>query len=148
MDYELMFPSKYLKSCDLKKDGRTRDVTVSIVRIDLEDLPLRGTSKTKLRGVLTVAHRGRELDKQVVLNRTNADTIAKLYGRDTDQWIDKPITLYPTRVQFGRETVDAIRIRDKRPAPSQPRARDPEPDPDIELADHAAEHDDALAGVA
>ena len=40
-------------------------------------------------------------DKGLVLNKTNLNTIARLYGDDTDLWIGKPITLFATEVQFG-----------------------------------------------
>lgn len=63
--------------------------------------------------------------KKLALNKTNGKTIASLYGTDTDRWIGKRITLYPTTTDFGGETVECIRIRPvvprsgKRGTPSQ-----------------------------
>jgi hypothetical protein len=50
-------------------------------------------------------------DKKLALNKTNGKTIARLYGSDTESWVGKFITIYPTTVDFGGETVDAIRVR-------------------------------------
>lgn len=121
MDYELLFPSRYLKAVDLQN----RDVTVTIAGVTLEQLPLRGTSQTRQRGVIAL----RKTEKQLVLNRTNAEVIVEIYGRDTDDWIDKQITLYPTRVKFGHQMVDAIRVR-----PHAPRSRDSRPSAPEEAA--------------
>lgn len=106
-DYELLFPSQYIKAAEL----RGKDVPLTIKRVDLANLPLKGTSDTKKRGVIEF----QETDKKLVLNRTNADIIARLHGRDTEDWIGKRIALYPAMASFGRETVPAIRIRSKAP---------------------------------
>jgi hypothetical protein len=62
-----------------------------------------------------------------VLNRTNAKRIAKLYGPDTDKWLGKPITLYPSECDFGDETVPCLRVR-----PEAPQIDDPDDDLDEE----------------
>lgn len=118
MDYELLFPSKYLKAVDL--DGR--DCTVMIERVVIDELVRRGGSREK-KGVMHL----KGTEKMVVLNRTNAETIVKLYGRDTSGWIGKRITLYPARVTFGRDTVDAIRVREQVPRKKGEQAPPPEP---------------------
>lgn len=53
--------------------------------------------------------------KDFVCNKTNAKTIAKLHGDETDGWIGKQITLYATEVEFQGDTVMAIRVRLKAP---------------------------------
>ncbi len=106
-DYELLFPSKYIKAAEL----RGKDVPLTIKAVELTDLPLKGTSDTKKRGVIEF----QETQKMLVLNRTNADIIARMHGRDTDEWVGKRIALYPAQASFGRETVPAIRIRAKPP---------------------------------
>ena len=50
-------------------------------------------------------------DKMLVLNKTNAETIAALYGGETDDWRGKQLVIFPTDVTFGRERVLAIRMR-------------------------------------
>ena len=49
---------------------------------------------------------------KLVLCKTNAETIAAMYGEDTGGWIGKLITLYddPT-IMFGSRKVGGIRIR-------------------------------------
>ncbi len=59
-----------------------------------------------------------ELDKGLVLNKTNADTIGDLYGRNTDNWIGKPVMLFTAPVDYQGKKVQAIRLR----APAQQQA--------------------------
>jgi hypothetical protein len=59
-----------------------------------------------------------ELDKGLVLNKTNADTIGDLYGRNTDHWTGKQILLFTAPVDYQGKKVQAIRVRG--PAQQQP----------------------------
>lgn len=53
-----------------------------------------------------------EIDLTLVLNKTNWETIEKITEKDDDEeWVGHKIELYPTKVQFGPDMVDAIRIR-------------------------------------
>jgi hypothetical protein len=56
-----------------------------------------------------------ELDKGLVLNKTNADTIGALYGTNTDGWVGKPVMLFTMPVDYQGKKVQAIRVR----APAQ-----------------------------
>ena len=105
---DLLFPSKYLKAGDL----RGKDVTVTIADIEPrhELKTERGSEEKPL-----MSFRGAK--KGLVLNKTNAKTIAKLYGPEVTEWIGKPITLYAAEVPAFGEVVEAIRVRQKRPAP-------------------------------
>ncbi len=100
-----MYPSKWLTAKDL--DGE--DKVVTIRRIEEESIAQE--DKWVLYFDL------RQTTKGLVLNQTNAKSIAKLYGEDTDDWINKSITLYPTEVQFKGDMVEAIRVRNKAPKP-------------------------------
>jgi hypothetical protein len=53
----------------------------------------------------------KKIQRGLVLNRTNSNTIAKAYGDDTTNWPGKPVELFSTQVQFKSEMVDAIRVR-------------------------------------
>ena len=57
---------------------------------------------------------------------------AELHGKETNNWIGKKITLFPTRDRFGGKQVDCIRIRDyvdgKSAAPTQPDPPDMNPE--------------------
>jgi len=53
----------------------------------------------------------REIDKGLVLNKTNAKRICARYGKETEGWEGKTVTLYPSETEFGGETVECIRVR-------------------------------------
>jgi len=103
-----MFPSKYLKCADLQG----RSVKVTIDRIEVETL---GENRKPV-----IYFRGKE--KGLVANRTNCNTIADMYGDDTNGWAGKEITIYPTRVDFKGERVDSIRVQFLQPLPTVPAA--------------------------
>lgn len=101
---DLLFPGQYVKAADL----RGRDVTVVIDDIDPRH-ELKGQRGTEHKPVVTM--RGKE--KLWILNKTNAKTIAKLHGTEVTAWLGKAVVLYPTKIQAGGETVDAIRVRER-----------------------------------
>jgi hypothetical protein len=49
--------------------------------------------------------------KSLVINRTNYDSIADLYGDETDAWTGKKIQLYPDKANVGGKSVAAVRVR-------------------------------------
>lgn len=106
------FPSKYIKAADLQ--GRAVVCTIREVR--QEDI---GDGEKKP----VLYFEGKE--KGMVLNRTNAKSIASACGSDeTDDWPGCQIEIYPTETDFQGERVDCIRVRLKRPAaPVQPTRR-------------------------
>lgn len=101
-----VFPSKYLKADDLED----RDHIVTIKTVKLEELGQGDETETK--PVLYF----QEMDKGVVLNQTNWNTIESLYGPESDDWAGKRITLWANHdVSFGNKIVSAIRVRSKAP---------------------------------
>lgn len=104
---DLAYPTKYVKAADL----RGKDVTVRIVCLESDVLIMQGGKKER-KNVLTMASReGKQLGKQLVLNKTNARLIAGQHGTLIEGWEGKEITLYPTTTKCGRETVECIRVR-------------------------------------
>ncbi len=99
-----MQPSKYLKASDADED-----LVVTMRDIQEEQVGMGRDAEKKW--VLYFE----EVEKGLILNKTNMNTIAKLYGDDTDDWEGKRITLFSTEVQFQSEMVPAIRIRSKPP---------------------------------
>ena len=75
-----------------------------------------GAKKAKKPLLYFLNSKGAENDKPLGLNSTNCKTIAAMYGNDTDRWIGKRITMWPTTTQFGADTVDCIRVRPIVPA--------------------------------
>src|ERR1022692_1041008 len=50
--------------------------------------------------------------KPMVLNKTNARMIARIYGTDTALWANKPISVYhDPNVMLGRDKVGGLRVR-------------------------------------
>lgn len=97
-----IFPSKYVKAADLQG----REPTVVIAGAEVEKI---GDDHK-----LVIYFRGKE--KGLVCNRTNADSIALLYGDDTDAWIGKEITLTTAIVTFQGKSTEAVRVK-RPPAP-------------------------------
>jgi len=126
LEGRLLFPNDYLAAVEFKG----KDVTLTVKSVKVEELRMRGGAKES-KPVLTFV----ETPKKLVCNKTNADSIAQMYGSEASAWVGKRITLYPTKTQCGRETVACIRVREKVPppkpgtAPAQtPPADEPPPD--------------------
>jgi hypothetical protein len=50
-------------------------------------------------------------EKGLVLNKTNAKTIAGLYGTNVDEWVGRRVELYATECQAFGERKECIRIK-------------------------------------
>ena len=98
-----VFQSKYLRAADL--NGKAFKLTMETVSIE--------TLGNDERPVLYF----KGADKGLVLNITNWNRISEQYGDDSDGWKGESIELYPTKVDFKGERVDAIRVREKEVAP-------------------------------
>jgi len=102
VDYDELFPGRFLKAGLFKGQA----VTLTIAAVVLEDLPTNeGGNKT--RGVISF----RESKKQLVLNSTNGQCIAAMFGRKPQAWIGHKVTFMPDRDRFGCEMVDCIRVK-------------------------------------
>ena len=56
--------------------------------------------------------------KPMIINKTNAKTIQKLYDTPfIEEWINKRIQIFATKVKFGKDMVEALRIRPTLPKP-------------------------------
>jgi hypothetical protein len=112
MKISQLFPSKYVKAADL--NGKT--VTLTIAKLVVEELG-HGTERER-KPVLYF----QKATKGLVLNRTNAMTIAGLYGDESDEWTGKRISIYPTRIRAFGAMQDTIRVREEIPAQPRPLA--------------------------
>ena len=97
--YDELFPSPYLKHDDIG-DG---DKILTISQFDFEPIG----EDNEMKGCLYF----NEVDKKLVLNKTNASTITDIYGKKLDGWTGKRIALYKTEVPFAGKMVKAIRVR-------------------------------------
>jgi hypothetical protein len=101
MDAALLTPSKYIKAVSFQ--GKDRTVTITGVKI--EELEREDNTK-EMRGLISMA----ETQKRWVLNVTNVKSLVALFGRETDNWLGKKVTLYPEPNEMS-ESGFAIRVR-------------------------------------
>ena len=102
MDVMRFFPSKYIACSDL--NGQCVSLTIRELKAtELDDD--NGSKVTK--PVLFFV----EAQKGLLLNKTNARAIAGIYGRETDQWIGKPITIFPAQTEYKGEPVECVRVK-------------------------------------
>ena len=114
---ELSEPSKSLKAAELEGNEVTMVIKNYIVKeFDEVDTKTGQTYKSK-KPIFDFE----DTDKTFVCNKTNRNAIAYAYGDEMDDWIGKPITLYPTMVQFGDKMVEAIRVRVVKAATGKPK---------------------------
>lgn len=100
------FPSNYLKAVDLQ--GRT--VMATIDRYTIEDI---GDDRKPVIYFV-------DKEKGLVLNKTNANEIAFVYGDDMDEWAGKKIELFSMMVQFQGRNTPGLRVRVPRQQAARP----------------------------
>lgn len=91
------FAATYLKAQDLMG----QDVKLTIDRVEVQEVGDDTKPVLYFRGK----------DKALVLNKTNASTIADQHGAETDHWPGKEITLFPSQTDFQGKQVPCIRVR-------------------------------------
>jgi len=105
---EDLFPTRFIKSSDIGEE----DIMLTMDELRIEELGDGDNSVDKPVLYFT------EIQKGLVLNKTNCNTIEGMYGKILSEWQGKRITLYVTEVSYRGETHMGIRIR-----------KDPPPDP-------------------
>ena len=96
LDGEFMFPTEYL--CEQSFKGK--EVTLTIKDIFKDDIPLKGTGKTKNETIITF----KETDKKMVCKPTNGGLIIQATGEiEARDWVGHRIILYPTTCQFKKD---------------------------------------------
>lgn len=104
MHVDLMFPSKYLKAVDLAGQA----VTLTIEGVTSEQVQMTNGRKEPKYAVSFVG-----TEKQLILNKTNAKTIARVLGEPKAiNWKGAKITLKPARCEAFGEIVDCIRVKE------------------------------------
>lgn len=94
------FPSTYISANDI-----TKPTTVTIKHCSMELVGTGHDAKDKLVLGFENAKKG------MVLNKTNAMSIADLHGDDTDRWIGQSIELYSTQVTGPNGLTRGVRVR-------------------------------------
>lgn len=103
MDVALLNPGRFLKSQELRGD-----TTFTITHIETEELE-DTEGDTQVKGLLHL----KETNKLWVINVTNALCCKAMFGRETDAWKGKRVTLYaaPWTDQTTKEATTCIRVR-------------------------------------
>lgn len=100
-----MFPSKYLKAEDLQHKSHR----ATILQIGQEMMKGDGTPQD-LKWVMTLDSKTLP-PKGLVLNKTNAGTLAHKFGPETDKWLGQEVEVYPDNTTMQGRIVDCIRVR-------------------------------------
>lgn len=95
-------PSPHLEAADLS--GET---VVTIVKVGYSEVG----AEQETKGVVHLE----EFSRAWVLNRTNLKRLIAMLGNETDAWVGKKVSLYPSETDFGGKTVPCIRVRERLP---------------------------------
>lgn len=88
---------KYLTADDVDAEP----ITAPIEKVEFEQISGEEKPVLYLAGV----------EKGVVLNVTNSNRLAALYGGDTDMWTGKPVTLHTEPTQMKGRPCKGLRVK-------------------------------------
>lgn len=100
-----LFPSPYLTAQDVKHKP-----TVTIKSFTKKTMKNK-QGEEEVKPIIFFA----EFEKGMVLNKTNANAIAKLYGSTLEDWVNERVQLHSVVVEAFGETSDAIRVVEGKP---------------------------------
>jgi hypothetical protein len=111
MHYAKMFDNEFVGAWDLTDDDdKPVDKTVTIERI--EKRKIKGPRGEETKPVLFF----NGTPKGMITNKTNARTIAGMYGADVNAWVGKRITLYQDVTSTPDGQKPCIRVRPNIPS--------------------------------
>lgn len=97
-------------SAEMLPTGKTVSLTIKSVIQEVIAGPRGESNKVTISFV--------ERPKKLILNKTNARTLAKTLGPETDNWRGAVVVLGVENVKVGRNTVPSVRVKSATPAPS------------------------------
>jgi hypothetical protein len=100
-----LFPSPYLTANDVKHKP-----TVTIKNFSKKTMKNK-QGEEEVKPVIFF----NEFEKGMVLNKTNANVIAGMYGKVLEQWIGERVQLHSIVVEAFGESQDAIRVVNAKP---------------------------------
>lgn len=104
MNINQLTKSKYLKAADIEDD-----CVFTIAGVQMEEI---GQNEKKDNKPVLYFE---EEERGLVLNKTNINSIANLYGEETDEWVGKKIGLFIAPTTFEGRTVESIRVKARMP---------------------------------
>jgi len=97
-----LFPSNLLKAQDVTDAGG--EMPLKIANVEIKEFD--GDNGKERKPILIFSD-----ERRMVLNKTNANIIAEMFGDDTDAWINREITLHVQSVEFQGKIVPSIRVK-------------------------------------
>lgn len=122
-DFDAMYGSKYFSVPDLKGQRPRRTVgKVEVVELKEKDGSIKRKRILYFEGE----------DKPLVLNKTNAVKLAMAFGKESSEWINARVELYPEMTSLGKEGVRLTPLRTvTKAAPTQAPAQTIKPKPPV-----------------
>jgi len=108
MDIQSAFPSRYMKAADLPQPK-----TLTIRGVEIERMQ-DGTQKPAVSF--------HESEQLFILNKTNANALEALFGRDTNFWANQRVNLYQAEAEFQGRRIPCIRCQQAEAAAATPAA--------------------------
>lgn len=111
VDMGLGFLGQYITAAELV--GKEPTLTIEKVTLEkVESLKAgEGDDGGKMRDRIVVYFREARGGRGLLLNRTNAECIKELWGRETDAWLGKRVTLHTQTVRVGPKMEPGIRVK-------------------------------------
>lgn len=79
------------------------------------ELVIRSVEQKELRpnntAVTSWIIRFEKAEKYLILNKTNANAIASMYGPNTDDWLGKKVVLFRTQAKIKGQMQDVVRVQ-------------------------------------
>lgn len=109
-DFRELLDKKYMGAWDLGGEDRV----ATIVRVTKPHAIIGAGGSTNKKSIMFIE----EFHKGIVMNPTNMNVVAKMYGTKVRNWLGKQVTLYKSKTDFGTQKgIDCIRIRERPPVP-------------------------------
>lgn len=123
VDMGLGFLGQYITAAELV--GKSPTLTVEKITLEkVESMkPTDDEGGGKMRDRIVVYFKEARGGRGWLLNRTNAECIKELWGRETDGWLGKRITLHTMNVRVGPKMEPGIRVKGS-PDLTEPRTFD------------------------
>lgn len=111
MDYGLGFLGEFITAAELI--GKEPTLTIGSVKLEKVESLKKGDDDGggKLKDRIVVYFKESKSGRGWLLNRTNAECLKEMWGRETNDWVGKRVTLFTQRVKVGPKIEPAIRVK-------------------------------------
>ncbi len=111
MDMMLGFIGQYISAAELGDKSPTLTISrIALEKVEqLKDDGEKGLAK--IRDRIVIYFDESKSGRGWLLNRTNAEALKEMWGRDTDKWIGHKVTIHVQMVRVGVKTEPGIRVK-------------------------------------